>query len=102
MVDSEPVDSEVYSPLGQEYTEATPSDFLPFMNKETNVTEPHTDSWGTWVSILVPMIDSDTGNVIAVFGVDYPAEDWNNHACSTNIKGGDYFLLFVFNFAVFL
>ncbi|MCW5776726.1 MAG: response regulator [Phycisphaeraceae bacterium] len=33
------------------------------------------DRWGTWVSAFHPMYDED-GNVEAVLGVDFPAEEW--------------------------
>ncbi|MFV1993838.1 MAG: response regulator [Verrucomicrobiales bacterium] len=36
---------------------------------------PYTDRWGTWVSAYEPMFD-ENGNVEAVLGVDYPAQDW--------------------------
>jgi len=76
MVDSELPQSEGYSPPGQKYYEATEQDVLPFSTAEALLTTPLTDRWGTWVSALVPIIDSQTGAVIAVFGIDYPAAYW--------------------------
>jgi signal transduction histidine kinase len=40
--------------------------------------EPYADRWGTWVSASVPMRDAN-GNIEAVCGVDYPAEEWLAH-----------------------
>ena len=80
VADSEPADSEDYSPPGQEYTEADEQTYLPFKNGQTLLTEPSSDRWGTWVSVFVPMFDSRTGEVIAVFGVDYPTETWYSNA----------------------
>jgi diguanylate cyclase (GGDEF)-like protein/PAS domain S-box-containing protein len=80
MADSEPADSEDYSPPGQEYVEASQANFQPFKDGKTLVTEPYTDRWGFWVSVFVPMKDSRTEEIIAVLGIDYPAEDWNNYA----------------------
>ena len=77
LVDSEAPDSEGYSPPGQEYSEATKTDKQPFVDGKSIVTEPLTDRWGTWVSILVPVVDRQTGAIIAVFGVDYAADTWN-------------------------
>ncbi len=37
--------------------------------------QPYSDRWGTWVSSYVPMLDRN-GNVEAILGVDYPAQDW--------------------------
>ena len=77
MVDSEAPEAEGYSPPGQEYYETTEQDVLPFSTGEAILTEPLTDRWGTWVSALVPIKDPQTGAVIALFGVDYPAEYWS-------------------------
>lgn len=96
MVDSEPIDSKDYSPPGQEYNEANEVFWKPFEDKEAIVTQPVTDRWGTWVSILVPMKDLDTGNIIAVFRMDYPAKMWNNGAISHTLEAG------IIVFAIFL
>jgi len=78
IVDSEPENSPDYSPPGQEFTEASPVDKNPFISGQAQVTEPITDRWGTWVSAEVPVKDSQTGKVIAVFGMDYNADSWRN------------------------
>lgn len=77
LVDSEPPDSPDYSPPGQIYEEATEADWIPFREGRAILTEPATDRWGTWISALVPIKDPLTDKVIAVFGVDYAASDWN-------------------------
>lgn len=77
--DSEPAYSKDYSPPGQEYTEATPTDLQPFTDGKA-VFSKSTDRWGTWVSVMIPMKDSETGEVIAVFGVDYTLQIWYRHA----------------------
>ena len=76
LVDSEAPEAEGYSSPGQEYYEATEQDVLPFSTGEAILTEPLTDRWGTWVSALVTIKEPQTGEVIALFGVDYPAEYW--------------------------
>jgi PAS domain S-box-containing protein/diguanylate cyclase (GGDEF)-like protein len=75
-VDSEPADSPDYSPPGQKYHEADNASFRAFSSGETILTEPAKDRWGKWISVLVPMKNPDTGEVTAVFGVDYPAQGW--------------------------
>jgi len=80
MVDSEPLTSEDISPAGQEFEEADSIDYKPFITGESIVTKPVTDRWGTWISTLVPINDQQTGKVTAVFGVDYPADDFYNDA----------------------
>jgi PAS domain S-box-containing protein len=96
MADSEPANSEDYSPPGQEFPEADKEDFQPFLDGKTIITKPVTDRWGTWVSVLVPLKDPQTGKIIAVFGMDYPAKMWNNNAISHTIQSG------IIVFAIFL
>jgi len=78
IVDSEPETSPDYSPPGQEYKEATLADKKVFIDGRAVITEPTTDHWGTWVSAEVPVIDAQTGKIIAVFGMDYNANSWRN------------------------
>ena len=78
LVDSEPESSPDYSPPGQEFTEADPIDKIPFRSGKAQLTLPLTDRWGTWVSVEVPIKNEQTGNVIAVFGMDYNAKSWEN------------------------
>lgn len=78
IVDSEQEDSPDYSPPGQEFTEAEQVDKKPFIDGQAQITPPVTDRWGTWVSAEVPIKDQKTGNVIAVFGMDYNASSWKS------------------------
>lgn len=83
--DSEPSESEDYSPPGQEYIEADSLTYQPFRNGKT-IIESGTDRWGTWVSVLVPMKDMNTGEVVAVFGVDYTPEKWYQDAMKATMQ----------------
>jgi PAS domain S-box-containing protein len=97
LADSEPVDSEDYSPPGQEYTEADSQMFQPFLTGEAMITKPVADRWGTWVSVLVPMKDFKTGEIKNVFGMDYPADHWQKSAIFSTIQAGvtTFFLVFL-------
>jgi len=75
-VDSEPEDSEDYSPPGQVYTEISPGILNVFLTEKEAVEGPVTDRWGTWISALVPVIDPETSKVIAVLGMDIAAGNW--------------------------
>jgi len=75
MVDSEPANSADYSPPGQEFSEADISDWQPLIKGVEVVTEPLTDRWGTWISVLIPIKDN-SGKAIAVFGMDFNAESF--------------------------
>jgi len=103
VVDSEPADSEDYSPPGQEYTEATEVDKKPFQDGLPFITPPTTDRWGTWISMLVPMKDTNTGEVIAVFGMDYSYKFWNQAVLSKVIPGVIYVIaLFLLIYTVYI
>lgn len=84
IADSEPSNSEDYSPPGQEYSEAAPAVYKAFESNEP-VVESSTDRWGPWVSVLVPMKDPETGKVAALFGVDYYPEQWYRDAAENTI-----------------
>lgn len=72
LADSEPADSEDYSPPGQEYFEA--SDILyDSLRFGTIGYEVERDRWGYWLSGLAPVKSRETGKVLAVAGVDIDA-----------------------------
>lgn len=75
-VDSEAPNSSYYSPPGERYPEATPLFKQVFSSVNTVVEGPLTDSFGTWVSGLAPVVDFTTGKTIAVVGVDIDASSY--------------------------
>ena len=75
-VDAEPPESGDYSPPGEVYPEASAILVNTFISGNETTEGPVTDRWGTWVSGLVPIIDPQTGKVIAVMGTDIDARDW--------------------------
>lgn len=75
-VDSEPAGSEDESPAGQIYEEVSVSYLRVFDTKIAAVEGPVTDVWGTWVSALVPLTDPQSGELVAVLGVDIDAHTW--------------------------
>lgn len=76
LADAEAEDSPDYSPPGTVYPEATPALRRIFETKTARTEGPLSDSWGVWVSGLVPVLDPMTGNTVAVFGVDISAAHW--------------------------
>ena len=76
-VDSEPPESEDYSPPGQEYPEVTVLIKKVFSTGRPVTAGPDSDRWGTWVSGVVPVVDPETGKIIAVYGMDIDGRDWN-------------------------
>jgi len=76
-VDSLPVDSENYASPGLIYEEISDSYRRVFTTKKEAVVGPITDRWGTLVTALIPIQDPDTGNLIAILGMDIDASGWN-------------------------
>ena len=76
--DSEPVDSKEYSPPGQECLEANVPYKQIFKDGKDCITEPVSDRWGKWISVLIPIRDNRTNKIIAVYGMDFSVSSWNN------------------------
>jgi signal transduction histidine kinase/ActR/RegA family two-component response regulator len=97
--DSEPAESKDYSPPGQIYTAVT-TELLAVFDTQKALTEgPVADEWGTWISGLVPLVDPQTGVLLAVFGMDIAARDWN-WALAARIALPSGFLLMLLVIAV--
>lgn len=77
-VDSEPENSEDYSPPGQVYEEGTDPFRDPFVNNDpTPIMEGiSSDRWGTWLTALTPMVDPATNHVTALVGMDMNASQY--------------------------
>jgi PAS domain S-box-containing protein len=95
LIDSEPSNSIDYSPPGQEYSEDDPEAYLPFKTGESIITKPTTDRWGTWVSVLVPIKNYETGEIYAVLGIDYPANKWQQEARQNAIRLSSILFIFI-------
>lgn len=80
VADSELPASEAYSPPGQDYPEASPRMRQACQDGNVFVEGPTTDRWGTWISVFVPMKESRTGKVVAVFGFDYSVNMWYSYS----------------------
>lgn len=77
LVDSEPPDTEDYSPPGQVFSEVSPVVLNSLLSDQKESTiGPSTDRWGTWVSSIIPVVDHSTGSPVAIFGMDVDARDW--------------------------
>lgn len=101
LADSEPSDSAAYSPPGQEYLDYTLAELRQFVDRKTVITPLATDKWGTWVSVLVPVENSQTGKIIAAFGIDYPAFVWYAEALKHTAHAAVFVLSLIFIFLVY-
>jgi len=49
----------------------------PFITGQSTEIRSVKDDRSTWISVLVPIKDADSGKVIAVFGINYSESEWN-------------------------
>jgi hypothetical protein len=102
MVDSEPPDSEDYSPPGQIFTEAESEIYDVFYDSQPRVTGPETDRWGTWVTALVPVTDISNNEIVAIMGMDVGANDWLKQTFLNAIQGNIIMILAIVFMGAFL
>ncbi|MHB8970366.1 MAG: PAS domain-containing protein [Pirellulaceae bacterium] len=62
---------------GEVYDDASPELRFLFDTGTPFVEGPLPDEWGVWVSAIVPLIDSQTGEPIAAVGMDIDAQNWS-------------------------
>jgi len=74
--DNEPAGSEDESPAGQIYADVSAAYLQVFDRNEARVVGPVTDEWGTWITALVPLNHPDSGELVAVLGIDFAAYHW--------------------------
>ncbi|MFC2101965.1 ATP-binding protein [Bacteroidota bacterium] len=102
-VDSEPDDSEDYSPPGEIYTEASRILKQVFITGVPTTEGPLPDHWGTWVSCLIPLQEPESDEVLAILGMDISAKQWNLQLFQTAvIPGGITLLLLLVEVSVFI
>ncbi len=61
---------------GEVYNDASEELYGIFDMAEPFVEGPLPDEWGIWVSAIIPLVDPQTGEVIAVLGMDIDAQTW--------------------------
>ncbi|MFZ5648723.1 MAG: response regulator [Bacillota bacterium] len=75
-LDSEPEESEDYSPPGEIYGESSPELLEIFKEGVPFVEGPLADHWGTWISGHTVIRDPATKEILAVLGMDIDAGEW--------------------------
>ena len=78
LVDSEPAGSPDRSLPGDVYEEAPPDFRNVFENESSYLIGPYTDRWGKWVSVTLPIVDPNSGHILAAFCMDIDALSWAN------------------------
>lgn len=76
LADAEPPTSEDYVAPGDPFEGDSSAYMKVLSNGVSSVEGPYKDKWGVWVSGLVPIRDSKTSKIIAVFGIDIDAKNW--------------------------
>jgi len=84
-VDSEPAGSKDESPPGQIYDEISPEYLSAFDTKTERTVGPVTDRWGTWITSLIPIKETETGELVAVLGMDMDARTWKWEAAREGV-----------------
>ncbi len=62
---------------GEDYADAPKEFFKAFEQNSTVVTQPYSDKWGRFISVVIP-INNNLGQPIAVVGVDVEISYWEN------------------------
>ncbi|NSW57144.1 MAG: PAS domain S-box protein [Armatimonadetes bacterium] len=77
LVDSEAPGSPDHSPPGRVLTAVDPSITQTFTTWQGATWGPVRDRWGVWVRSTAAVLNPDTGQLVAVLGLDTDARDWN-------------------------
>lgn len=77
LADSEPADSEDYSPRGEVFPEASAELQTMFANGKDLIEGPSKDSYGEWLSALAPVVNDRTHGFVGVVGIDVPVSSYN-------------------------
>lgn len=74
-LDSEPPESEDYSPPGQSYEEGLEDVRVSYEQNSSWILPIERDRWGVWLSAFSPVHSSD-GTVAGILGMDVPADHY--------------------------
>ncbi|NLX23366.1 MAG: PAS domain S-box protein [Phycisphaerae bacterium] len=77
-------DREARTPIGTPFGSPTPGMSTALRGKPDFNDSPHTDSWGTWISAAVPLLD-EAGHVEAILGVNYHADEWRRAIATSRL-----------------
>ncbi len=75
-IDSESPGSPDESLPGDSFSEITEKSIESIKEGSSFAIGPETDAYGTWITAIAPIHDSNSGEVIAAFGMDVDADDW--------------------------
>lgn len=90
--DSHPADSDYYYFPGQICSGAEKLKHIRFNWQTPQISKPYEDDTGKWISVTVPVTDNKTGEVLAIFGLDYPANQWYMTPRKIAVQSGIFWL----------
>ncbi|NLG35482.1 MAG: PAS domain-containing protein [Lentisphaerae bacterium] len=76
LVEAIPPD-ESEDPPGYSYSEASDELHRVFTDLQPFTEGPLQDEWGIWISAHVPVLDPESGTILALLGVDVDARNWH-------------------------
>jgi len=94
LIDSEPPDSEDYSPPGQFYEEADEMLIDFYKQQNSMVMGPVSDRWGSWISAYVHIYTPPDGENAVAIAVDFDAIYWYASVAKQRLAGIIITLLF--------
>jgi len=101
LVDSEPQDSEDYSPPGQLYEEGDARLVDFYRQKEPMVIGPVYDRWGSWISAYVHLYKTPDCKRSVALAIDFDATYWRSIVAGHRLAGIIIVLLFSILLCVF-
>ncbi len=102
LADSEPPASKENSPPGQVYREVSAGVRQVLTSGVESTVGPYSDRWGGWVSAIVPILEPETGRVVAVLGMDIHAREWRWNLVRETAKSQALFLVVLLPLALYL
>ena len=76
MADNVPIGRADEAPAGMPYGDAPPSFSSVFENDQPITEGPYSDRWGSFVSAQIPVHSFENHRLVAAFGMDFDARDW--------------------------
>ncbi|MHB9025349.1 MAG: CHASE domain-containing hybrid sensor histidine kinase/response regulator [Armatimonadota bacterium] len=83
--DNCPEDDPQYGPPGIVYEQPTRTLKRLFVKARAGTDGPYTDEYGTYVSAFAPIFDPYTGALLAMLGIDIPAETWATRIAASRL-----------------
>jgi len=94
-IDSLTPNSPNYVPPGEIYSEVS-DEYIAALKAKTKITVgPVTDRWGTMITALIPIIDKDTGELIATLGLDTLDNKWQKTIYTQSLQPIGFIVFFV-------